>query len=87
MDAVPGLLVKSGAEGVDAFAFADGAAGALKIEDGARRARTPVTVALLYALRSGVDLPADLLADLATVPVHGGDGIVGEVRTVPGLFR
>ncbi|XRQ10992.1 asparaginase [Actinomadura welshii] len=50
MDAVPGLLVKCGAEGVDAFAFADGRAGAIKIDDGAMRARTPVTVALLRAL-------------------------------------
>ncbi|MEV5824880.1 asparaginase [Spirillospora sp. NPDC052242] len=50
MDAVPGLLVKCGAEGVDAFALADGRAGAVKIDDGAMRARTPVTVALLRAL-------------------------------------
>jgi L-asparaginase II len=50
MDAVPGLLVKSGAEGVDAFALPDGRAGVVKIDDGARRARTPVTVALLRAL-------------------------------------
>jgi len=37
MDAVPGLLVKGGAEGVDAFALADGdgvRAGAVKIDDG-----------------------------------------------------
>lgn len=91
MDAVPGLLVKSGAEGVDAFAFAAGSsgvlAGAIKIEDGTRRARTPVTVALLRALDdSGSAAPA-VPADLATVPVRGGDGIVGEVRARPGLFR
>src|SRR5579864_6667541 len=40
MDAVPGLLVKGGAEGVDAFALADGKAGAVKIDDGAHRGRT-----------------------------------------------
>jgi L-asparaginase II len=87
MDAVPGLMVKAGAEGVDAFAFADGRAGALKIEDGARRARTPVTVALLRALgsRPGGGKPA-LPADLETVPVHGGDAVVGAIRIVPGLF-
>ena len=50
MAAVPGLLVKAGAEGVEVFAFADGSAGAVKIADGVRRAVTPVTVALLRAL-------------------------------------
>ena len=38
MEAVPGLLLKGGAEGVDGFALADGRAGAFKIEDGARGA-------------------------------------------------
>jgi L-asparaginase II len=74
MSAVPGLLLKSGAEGVDAFALADGHAGALKIDDGGQRARTPVTVAVLR--RFGVAVPDDL----ATVPVTGGDAVVGEVR-------
>jgi L-asparaginase II len=77
MDAVPGLLVKSGAEGVDAFALADGRAGAVKIDDGAMRARTPVTVATLRAL--GADGVPDTLA---TAPVHGGESIVGEIRAV-----
>jgi L-asparaginase II len=53
MDAVPGLVVKCGAEGVDAFALADGRAGVIKIDDGAMRARTPATVALLRALGGG----------------------------------
>lgn len=82
MDAVPGLLVKCGAEGVDAFAFADGRAGAVKIDDGAMRARTPVTVALLRAL--GLDEAA--LEELAVVEVRGGDGVVGAVRPAPGVF-
>jgi L-asparaginase II len=110
MDAVPGLLVKSGAEAVEAFALDAGAldagaldagalgagtrvlAGAVKIEDGGRRARTPVTVALLRGLLQGEagkpDSPAvtAVPVDLATVPVHGGEGVVGEVRAVPGLF-
>ena len=77
MDAVPGLLVKSGAEGIDAFALADGRAGTIKIDDGAMRARTPVTVAMLRAF--GVD---GLPADLATVPVHGGEAVVGGIRAV-----
>ncbi|MEU5992301.1 asparaginase [Spirillospora sp. NPDC047418] len=82
MDAVPGLLVKCGAEGVDAFAFADGRAGAVKVDDGAMRARTPVTVALLRAL--GFGQPA--LEQLADVEVRGGDGVVGAVRPAPGVF-
>ncbi|MEV0403506.1 asparaginase [Actinoallomurus sp. NPDC050550] len=76
MTAVPGLLVKCGAEGVDAFALADGRAGAIKIDDGAMRARTPVTVATLRAL--GAEVPDEL----ATVPLHGGEAIVGEIRAV-----
>jgi L-asparaginase II len=76
MTAVPGLLVKSGAEGVDAFALADGRAGAVKIDDGAQRPRTPVTVTTLRLLGAGVP------DELATVPVAGGAGVVGEVRAV-----
>jgi len=76
MNAVPGLLFKSGAEGVDAFALGDGRAGAVKIDDGAPRARTPVTVAALRRL--GAIVPDEL----ATVPVPGGDAVVGEVRAV-----
>ncbi|MFG1856413.1 asparaginase [Actinomadura geliboluensis] len=82
MDAVPGLLVKCGAEGVDAFAYTDGRAGAVKIDDGAMRARTPVTVALLRAL--GLDKPG--LEELAVVEVRGGDGVVGAVRPAPDVF-
>jgi L-asparaginase II len=86
MDAVPGLLIKAGAEGVDAFALADGRAGALKVEDGAQRARTPITVAVLRELGvaelPGVDLAA--LDELATGPVNGGGRLVGQVRaTLP----
>ncbi|GAA4365240.1 asparaginase [Actinomadura verrucosospora] len=86
MNAVPGLLVKCGAEGVDAFAFADGRAGVVKIDDGAMRARTPVTVALLRAL--GVHDGADRVAldELATVEVRGGDRVVGAIRPAPGVF-
>jgi L-asparaginase II len=76
MNAVPGLLLKSGAEGVDAFAFGDGRAGAIKIDDGAQQARIPVTVALLRQLGLGVP------DELATVPVTGGDAVVGEVHAV-----
>jgi L-asparaginase II len=86
MQAVPGLLLKAGAEGVEAFALADGRAGALKLEDGAQRARGPVTVAILRELGvadvTGVDLA--VLERMAVGPVIGGGRRVGEVRaTLP----
>lgn len=84
MEAVPGLLLKGGAEGVDGFALADGRAGGVKIEDGAARGRVPVTVALLRALGAGNEPGADTakLAELASTPVLGGDRVVGEVRAI-----
>jgi L-asparaginase II len=82
MTAVPGLLLKSGADGVEGFALADGRAGAFKIEDGAARGRVPVTAALLRELGAetvpGTDV--DALAALATSPVYGGGQVVGEIR-------
>jgi L-asparaginase II len=86
MEAVPGLMLKSGAEGVEGFALADGRAGAFKLEDGAARARPPVTVALLRALGAaagpGVDTAA--LERIALVEVRGGGERVGEIRVVLG---
>jgi L-asparaginase II len=74
MRAVPGLLVKRGADGVVAAAVPGVAGIALKISDGAARARVPV---LLEALRRlGVEPPA-----LDEV-VLGGGRPVGEVRSV-----
>ena len=76
MDAVPGLLVKAGAEGVNAFALDDGRCGAVKIDDGSARARTPVTVAALRLL--GIAVPDEL----AIVPLTGGEAVVGAVRAI-----
>ena len=83
MDAVPGLLIKGGAEGVDAFALSDGKgrAGAVKIDDGAHRGRTPVTVAALRLLGAAVP------DELATAPVIGGEAEVGVIRAAGGLAR
>jgi L-asparaginase II len=53
MHAVPGLLLKSGAEGVCAFALPDGPAGAVKIDDGASRATVPVVASVLRDLAGG----------------------------------
>jgi L-asparaginase II len=88
MAAVPGLLMKSGADGVEGFALADGRAAAFKIEDGAARGRPQVSVALLRRLGAealpGADLAA--LAELATAPVTGGGQVVGEIRPATWLL-
>jgi L-asparaginase II len=76
MRALPGLVLKAGAEAFDAFAFEDGRAATVKIVDGGQRARVPVTVAALRAL--GLDAPE--LDTLATPPQYGGGRPVGEVR-------
>ena len=76
MQAVPGLLVKGGADGVHVAAVPGRGAVALKMDDGGERGRTPALSAAL--LRLGV--PADALAPWLLTPVSGGDGVVGEVR-------
>ena len=83
MRAVPGLLVKSGAEGVQALALADGRAAAIKMEDGAARAIPAVTVALLRVLDvAGAD--EDALDQIADLPVFGGGQVVGQIQaTLP----
>jgi L-asparaginase II len=75
---VPGLVAKDGAEGVYSAALPDGRSVAVKIEDGAERARLPVLVAALRAL--GVEAP--VLDELGTVAVLGHGEPVGEVRAV-----
>jgi L-asparaginase II len=74
MGAVPGLLAKGGAEGVVAAAVPGVGAVAVKIEDGAHRARTPV---LLDELRR-LGVAAPVIEEL----VLGGGEPVGEVRAV-----
>jgi L-asparaginase II len=74
MESVPGLLVKGGAEGVVAAAVPGVGAVAIKIEDGAQRARTPVLIDELRGL--GVDVP------VIEHPVLGGGEPVGVVRAV-----
>ncbi len=88
MAAIPGLLLKSGAEGVEGFALADGRAAAVKIEDGTARGRVPVTVGLLRELGAEAEPGADhdALAALATSPVYGGGRVVGEIRATSGLL-
>ncbi|PWR12112.1 asparaginase [Micromonospora acroterricola] len=78
MRGVPGLLAKVGAEGVIAVALPGVGAVALKIDDGAARARMPVLVSALRRL--GVDAP--VLAEYAEVPLFGGGVPVGAVRPI-----
>lgn len=78
MRAVPGLLAKSGAEGVAAVAIPGVGALALKIDDGAARPRMPVVVQALRLL--GVAGPA--LDEIAEQPLLGGGRPVGGVRAV-----
>jgi L-asparaginase II len=78
MDAVPGLVPKDGAEGVFAAALPDGAAVALKIDDGASRAAGLAVVAGLHRL--------GVTADLAEAQVLGGGVPVGRLRFRGGLL-
>ncbi|MFD9125543.1 asparaginase [Kitasatospora sp. NPDC059571] len=81
MRAVPGLLAKDGFEGVQVAALPDGRAVAVKIADGADRARVPVTAAALAL--AGVD--PRLLPGFAGEPATGGGRPVGGVRPVAAL--
>jgi L-asparaginase II len=78
MTALPGLLAKDGAEGVYAAALPDGRAVALKIADGASRARPVVLAGALATL--GVDVGPAVSA--WRVPVLGHGQPVGEIRAV-----
>jgi L-asparaginase II len=76
MQAVPGLLVKGGADGVHVAALPGRGAVALKLDDGGDRGRTPALAAALRRL----GVPAEQLSRWLLTPVSGGDGVVGEVR-------
>lgn len=81
MTGIPGLLAKSGAEGVIAVAVPGVGAVAVKIDDGAARARMPVLVSALRRLSAGgAGLDAPVLDELAELPVHGGGDVVGSVH-------
>jgi L-asparaginase II len=76
MGGIPGLLAKDGAEGVFAAALEDGRTVALKVDDGAARARAPVMVAALRRLGE----QHVVFDELEATPILGGDRIVGHVR-------
>ncbi|WP_164702056.1 asparaginase [Modestobacter sp. KNN46-3] len=76
MQAVDGLLVKGGADGVHVAALPGVGAVALKLDDGGDRGRAPALAAGLQRL----GLPAETLARWLVTPVSGGERVVGEVR-------
>ncbi|MEV5820629.1 asparaginase [Micromonospora harpali] len=78
MRGLPGAVAKIGAEGVIAAALPGVGAVALKIDDGATRARMPVLVSALRRL--GVRAP--VLDEYAELPLLGGGIPVGAVRPV-----
>src|SRR3712207_9313775 len=68
MQAVDGLLVKGGADGVHVAALPGRGAVALKLDDGGDRGRTPALCAGLVRLGG----EAELVAPWALTPVAGG---------------
>jgi L-asparaginase II len=78
MQCVPGLIAKDGADGVFAAALPDGRAVALKIADGANRARPAVMVAALQKL--GVDVST--VAPLVRQRILGHGHEVGDVSCI-----
>lgn len=81
MEAVPGVLSKDGFEGVQVAALPDGRAVAVKVSDGAERARVPVVAAGLEW--AGVE--RGLLKAFAGATLLGGGRPVGAVTVVPPL--
>jgi len=79
MTAVPGLVAKDGAEGVYAAMTAAGGAVAVKVHDGAARARLPLLLHGLELLGVAVDPLRDLVP-----PVLGHGEPVGTVRLPAG---
>jgi L-asparaginase II len=71
MQAVPGLFMKEGAEGVEVCALSDGRVIAIKIIDGSWRPVAPIIMEIFR--RWGVEIPDE------SVKIYGGGSIIGEV--------
>ena len=71
MQAVPGLFMKEGAEGVQVCALSDGRVIALKIIDGSWRPVAPIIMEIFK--RWGVEMPDE------SVKIYGGGSVTGEV--------
>ena len=78
LSALPGAIGKAGAEGCYVVALPDGTAVALKVADGAQRARPVLMAGVLQALGLG----HSVLTEQARPSVLGGGEQVGELRPV-----
>jgi L-asparaginase II len=83
MRAVPGLMLKDGADGVMAGALPDGSAFALKIGDGSDVARRVVTAEALRELGVDVDRVAAETVTATRADVLGHGDVVGHVEALP----
>ena len=73
MQAVPGLFMKEGAEGVQVCALSDGKVIAIKIIDGSWRPVPPIIMQVLKKL--SVEVPDE------NVEIYGGSQVVGTVTS------
>jgi L-asparaginase II len=81
MQEVPGVIVKSGAEGLACAAIVDAGLGvAVKIIDGGPRASGPALLRALAILGALTDAQLARLGPFARRPVTGGGNRVGDVR-------
>jgi len=71
MQAVPGLFMKEGAEGVQVCALSDGRVIAIKIIDGSWRPVAPIIMEIFKRWR--VEMPDE------SVKIYGGGSVIGEV--------
>jgi L-asparaginase II len=71
MQAVPGLFMKEGAEGVEVCALPDGRVIAIKIIDGSWRPVAPIIMEIFK--RWGVEMPDE------SVKIYGGGSVIGDV--------
>ena len=71
MQAVPGLFMKEGAEGVQVCALSDGRVIVIKIIDGSWRPVAPIIMEIFK--RWGVEIPDE------SVKIYGGTSVIGEV--------
>jgi L-asparaginase II len=71
MQAVPGLFMKEGAEGVEVCGLSDGRVIAIKIVDGSWRPVAPIIMEIFR--RWGVEMPDE------SVKIYGGGSVIGQV--------